>query len=327
MTSTFLTLARRRALIGLFSVLTAVPVFAQSFPTRPITLIVPFPAGGSTDLMNRVLAEKLQAQLGQPVVVDFKPGAGGNLGTEAAARAKPDGYTMVFVAMPQIIGRSIYSKLGYDLLKDLEAVGTFLETSPVLVVNPQLGVKSVAELVALAKQRPGKIEYGTGGNGTSAHLIGELFKRRAGIDLLHVPYKGSAQAVTDLIGGRVQVMFETPASIIGYAKSGTVLPLAVLGPKRIAALPQVPTAAEAGIADLELVQFASLMVPAGTPKPVIDTLSGALAKVVAQPDVRERWAAIAAEPVAMTPAASMARISAEAKRMNDIVTAAQIKAD
>ena len=327
MTPTTFQVGRRAALFGIAALLSTAPVFAQSFPTRPITLIVPFPAGGSTDLMNRVLAEKLQAQLGQPVVLDFKPGAGGNLGTEAAARAKPDGYTMVFVAMPQIIGRSIYPKLGYDLLKDLEAVGTFLETSPVLIVNPQLGVKSVAELVTLAKQRPSKIEYGTGGNGTSAHLIGELFKRRAGVDLLHVPYKGAAQAVTDLIGGRVQVMFETPASIIGYAKAGTVLPLAVLGPKRIAALPQVPTAAEAGIPDLELVQFASLMVPAGTPKSSIDTLSTALAKVVALPEVRERWAAIAAEPVSMTPSASMARITAEAKRMSDIVAASQIKAD
>jgi len=277
--------------------------------------------------MNRVLAEKLQVQLGQPVVLDFRPGAGGNLGTEQVARSKPDGYTLVFVSMPQIIGKSIYPKLGYDLLKDLDAVGTFLETAPVLIVSPQLGVKNVAELVALAKQRPGQIEYGTGGNGTSAHIIGELFKRRAGIDLLHVPYKGAAQAVTDLVGGHVKVMFETPASIIGHAKSGAVVPLAVLGPKRVGVLPDVPTAAEAGIRDLELVQFASLMVPSGTPKAVIETLSGALAKVVAMPDVRERWAAIAAEPVSMTPAASMARISAEVKRMSEIVTAAKIKAD
>ncbi len=327
MTSNSTSITRRTAMAGIVAAAFGGTARAQSFPSRPITLIVPFPAGGSTDAMNRVLAEKLQAQLGQPVVLDFKPGAGGNLGTELAARAKPDGYTLVFVAMPQIIGRSIYPKLGYDLLKDLEAVGTFLETAPVLVVSPQLGVKTVAELVALAKQRPGQIEYGTGGNGTSAHLVGELFKRRAGIDLLHVPYKGAAQAVTDLIGGRVKVMFETPASIVGHAKNGTVLPLAVLGAKRVAALPQVPTAAEAGIADLELVQFASLMTPAGTPKAVIDTLSAALAKVVALPEVRERWLAIAAEPVAMTPAASMARITAEAKRMHDIVTAAQIKAD
>lgn len=295
--------------------------------SRPITLIVPFPAGGSTDGMNRILAEKLQEQLGTPVVLDFKPGAGGNLGTEIAARARPDGHTLVFVAMPQIIGRSIYPRLGYDLLKDLEAVGTFLETTPVLVVTAQLGVKTLRELVTLAKAQPGKLEYGTGGNGTSAHLMGELFKRRTGVDLLHVPYKGAAQAVTDLIGGRVKVMFETPASIVGHAKAGTVIPLAVLGPKRLDALPQVPTAAEAGVSDLELVQFASLMTPAGTPKSTIDTLSAALARVTALPEVRDRWAALAAEPAFAPPAATMARMTTEARRISEIVTAAQIKAD
>jgi tripartite-type tricarboxylate transporter receptor subunit TctC len=318
---------RRHALLSLFSVAIASPAHAQSFPTRPLTLIVPFPGGGSTDVMNRMLAEKLKEQLGQPVVLDFKPGAGGNIGTEAAARAAPDGYTLVFVAMPQIISRSVYPRLGYDLLKDLEAVGTFLETAPVLVVNPSLGVKSVRELVAAAKAQPGKIEYGTGGNGTSAHLLGELFKRETGTDLLHVPYKGAAQAVTDLIGGQIKVMYETPPSIVGHVKSGALVALAVMGPKRLAALPDVPTIAEVGFPGLELVQFATLMTPAGAPKSTIDTLAAALAKIVVMPDVRERWAAIGAEPVSMTPAASMARITAEAKRLGAIVAAANIKAD
>lgn len=237
---------RRQTLLTLMAVGASPWAVAQAFPSRPLTLIVPFPAGGSTDLMNRTLAEKLQELLGQPVVLDFKPGVGGNLGTEIAARAKPDGHTLVFVSLPQLIGRSIYPKLGYDLLKDLEAIGTFLETAPVLVVQPSLNVKTVRDLVTLAKAQPGKIEYGTGGNGTSAHLLGELFKRSTGTDLLHVPYKGAAQAVTDLIGGRIKVMYETPASIIGHAKSGAVVPLAVMGPKRLGALPNVPTIAEAG---------------------------------------------------------------------------------
>ncbi|MBM3646769.1 MAG: tripartite tricarboxylate transporter substrate binding protein [Alphaproteobacteria bacterium] len=318
---------RRHALLGLFAVGAAPSARAQSFPTRPLTLIVPFPGGGSTDVMNRTLADKLKEQLGQPVVLDFKPGAGGNIGAEVAARAAPDGYTLVFISMPQIISRSMYPKLGYDLLKDFEAVGTFLETAPVLIVNPSLNVKSVRELVAAAKAQPGKIEYGTGGNGTSAHLLGELFKCDTGTDLLHVPYKGAAQAVVDLIGGRVKVMFETPASIVGHVKSGAVVALAVMGPKRLAALPDVPTIAEAGFAGLELVQFATLMTPAGAPKTTIDTLAAALAKVVAMPDVRERWATIGAEPVSMTPAASMARIAAEAKRLGEIVAAANIKPD
>ncbi len=320
-------LSRRDVLLGLAGAAAAPWAGAQSFPSRPLTLIVPFPAGGSTDVMNRTLSEKLQEHLGQPVVLDFKPGAGGNLGTELAARARPDGHTLVFVAMPQIIGRSIYPRLGYDLLKDLEAVGTFLETAPVLIVQPSLGVKTVRELVALAKAQPGKIEYGTGGNGTSAHLLGELFKRGTGTDLLHVPYKGAAQAVTDLIGGRVKVMYETPASIIGHVKSGAVVPLAVMGPHRLAVMPNVPTISEAGFAGLELVQFATLMTPAGTPRTAIDTLSAALAKVVAAPEVKERWAGIAAEPVFLSPAASMARIVAETRRLGDIVTAANIKAD
>ncbi len=318
---------RRHALSSLFAAALAPAALAQGFPTRPLTLIVPFPGGGSTDVMNRMLAEKLKELLGQPVMLDFKPGAGGNIGTELAARAAPDGYTLVFVAMPQIISRSIYPRLGYDLLKDFEAVGTFLETAPVLVVNPSLGVKSVRELVAAAKARPGKIEYGTGGNGTSAHLLGELFKRDTATDLLHVPYKGAAQAVTDLVGGQVKVMFETPPSIVGHVRNGTLVPLAVMGPKRLAALPEVPTIAEAGYPGLELVQFATLLTPAGAPKPAIDTLAAALAKIVAMPDVRERWAAIGAEPVSMTPAESMARIAAEAKRLGAIVAEANIKAD
>jgi tripartite-type tricarboxylate transporter receptor subunit TctC len=221
----------------------------------------------------------------------------------------------------------VYPRLGYDLLKDFEAVGTFLETAPVLVVHPSLGVKTVSELVAAAKAQPGMIEYGTGGNGTSAHLMGELFKRRTGTDLLHVPYKGAAQAVIDLVGGRIKVMYETPASVVGHIRSGAVVPLAVMGPKRLTVLAEVPTAAEAGFPGLELVQFATLMTRAGTPKPTIDILAAALAKIVAMPDVRERWAAIAAEPVAMSPSASMARIAAEARRLGDIVAAANIKVD
>lgn len=318
---------RRHVVSSLLAAAVVPPVLAQGFPTRPLTLIVPFPGGGSTDVMNRMLAEKLKELLGQPVVLDFKPGAGGNIGTEMAARAAPDGYTLVFVAMPQIISRSVYPKLGYDLLKDFEAVGTFLETSPVLVVNPALGVKSVRELIAAARAQPGKIEYGTGGNGTSAHLLGELLKRDTGTDLLHVPYKGAAAAVTDLVGGQIKVMFETPPSIVGHVKSGTLVPLAVMGPKRLAALPDVPTIAEAGYPGLELVQFATLLTPAGAPKPAIDALAAALARIVAMPDVRERWAAIGAEPVSMSPAASMARITAEAERLGAIVAAAKIKVD
>jgi tripartite-type tricarboxylate transporter receptor subunit TctC len=320
-------LSRRRILAGLLASGAAPWSVAQRFPTRPLTLIVPFPAGGSTDVMNRILAEQLSAQLGQPVVLDFKPGAGGNLGTEIAARAKPDGHTLVFVAMPQIIGRSVYPRLGYDLLTDLEAIGTFLETAPVLIVQPSLGVKSVRELVAAAKAQPGRIEYATGGNGTSAHLLGELFKRGTGTDLLHVPYKGAAAAVTDLIGGHVKVMFETPASIIGHVRKGAVVPLAVMGPRRLAAMPELPTIAEAGWPGLELVQFATLMTPSGAPRAAIDTLSEALSKVVAMPEVRERWAGIAAEPVSMTPAASTALIHAEARRLGGIVAAAGIRPD
>jgi tripartite-type tricarboxylate transporter receptor subunit TctC len=321
--------ATRRTVLMSLAAATLSPqaAMAQSFPSKPLTLIVPFPGGGSTDVMNRILAEKLKELLGQTVVLDFKPGVGGNLGTEIAARAAPDGHTMVFVTMPQIISRSVYPKLGYDLLKDLTAVATVLETAPVMVVHPSLGVKTVAELVALAKTQPGKIEYGTGGNGTSAHLMGELFKRQTGTDLLHVPYKGAAQAVTDLLSGQIKVMYETPASIVGHVKSGAVVPLAVMGPRRIGVLGQVPTSAEAGYPDLELVQFATIMVPSATPKSAIDTLAAALAKIVLMPDVKERWAAIAAEPVSMTPEASMARITSEAKRLGDIVAAANIKVE
>lgn len=276
---------------------------AASYPTKPVRLIVPFPAGGPTDGMARLIGQHLSQQLGQPVVVDNRGGAGGTIATEAVATAAPDGYTLLFSTTGTMaINPSLYHSLKVDPLKAFDAVGSVASTINVLVVPNSLPAGNVKELVGLAKQRPGALTFGSAGNGSSNHLSGELFKSMAGIDIVHVPYKGSAAAFTDLLGGRISMMFDTVSSQVQYIGSGKVKALGVTGSARSDALPKVPTIAESGLPGFDVTIWFGLSAPKGTPPDAVHRLNGELQKVLAQADVKKQLAALGASPLPGTPA-------------------------
>jgi tripartite-type tricarboxylate transporter receptor subunit TctC len=274
-----------------------------AYPDKPIRLVVGFPAGQATDMIARVFAKKLQDTLGQPVVVDNKAGAAGIIGSEIVAKAPPDGYTLVVGSSGTMaINPSLYSKLPYHPLKDFQPVSILAVVPLFLAVNPQFPAQNAADLVKLAKATPGKINYGSAGSGVTSHLTMELFKQAQGIDLIHVPYKGSPAAVTDLIGGQVNVMFDTGPALLQHMRSGKVRILAVASKTRNAAAPNVPTMAEAGLGNFEAPAWIGLAAPKGTPKEVIDALQKALASWRDAADVREQLTAVGAEPATMSAA-------------------------
>ncbi|WP_130392992.1 Bug family tripartite tricarboxylate transporter substrate binding protein [Cupriavidus agavae] len=276
---------------------------AASYPTKPIRLIVPFPAGGPTDGMARLIGQHLSQQLGQPVVVDNRGGAGGTIATEAAAAASPDGYTLFFSTTGTLaINPSLYRSLKVDPVKAFDAVGSVASTTNVLVVPNSLPAGNIKELVALAKQKPGSLTFGSAGNGSSNHLSGELFKSMAGIDIVHVPYKGSAAAFTDLLGGRISMMFDTVSSQVQYIAGGKVKALGVTGPLRSEALPKVPTVAESGLPGYDVTIWFGLSAPKGTPPEAVHRLNAELQKVLAQADVKKQLAILGANPLPGTPA-------------------------
>jgi tripartite-type tricarboxylate transporter receptor subunit TctC len=283
---------RRRPVLSLaaLALLPAAAARAQAaWPARAIRLVVPFPAGSSPDLIARMLAEPLALRLGQPVVIENKPGAGGNLGTGLVAKAEPDGHTLLFTIQGPLVTAPLLSKsLGYDPLRELAPV-TLVATSPnVLVVDPRLGAASVADLVRLARERPGKFNYGSVGNGSAAHLAMESFKARAGVDLVHVPYQGFAQIVTAMLAGDVQAAFMVPGPAMGQVRAGKLRALAVSTLGRVAALPELPTMAEQGYPGFEAVSWQAVLAPAGTPAPVISRLSTELVEIIKREDTRTR---------------------------------------
>lgn len=295
---------------------------APGYPTKPVRLIVPFPAGGPTDAMARLIGQHLSQQLGQPVIVDNRGGAGGTIATEAAAGAAPDGYTLFFATTGTMaINPSLYRSMKVDPIKAFDAVGSVASTVNVLVVPNSLPVGSVKELVALAKQKPGSLTFGSAGNGSSNHLSGELFKSMAGIDIVHVPYKGSAAAFTDLLGGRISMMFDTVSSQVQYIGSGKVKALGVSGPTRSETLPKVPTIAESGLAGFDVTIWFGLSAPKGTPPEVIHQLNGELQKVLAQADVQRQLAALGARPLPGTPADFAKLVQHDAAKWSPVVKA------
>ena len=293
-------LATRLLALAAFTAITALATGAaradDKYPSRPVTLVVPQAAGGANDAIARIVAQKLSEATGQPFVVENKPGAGGNLGMAAVAKTKPDGYTLVLTAdSAAVINPALYKTPGFDTLKDFEPVAPVATAGYVLVANTAFPPKNVAELVATAKAAPGKYTIASAGNGTLNHLIGEMLGKATGIELVHVPYKGSAAAVTDLVGGQVQVSVQSLPSSIAFIKSGKLKVLGVVNEKRVAALPDAPTIGET-IKGFGQTPWYGVFAPAGTPKPVIAQLQAALAKVVDAPDTKEKLAAVGCEP-------------------------------
>jgi tripartite-type tricarboxylate transporter receptor subunit TctC len=273
----------------------------DKYPSKPVTVVVPQAAGGANDAIARVIAQKLSEQMGQPFVIDNKTGAGGNVGTVAVARTKADGYTLMITAdSAMVINPSLYKSTGFDPIKDFEPVGTVATAGYVLVANPNFSPKNTAELVALAKQQPGKINIGSAGNGTLNHLIGEMLGKAAGIDMVHVPYKASSAAVTDLVAGQVEVSVQSLPSSIAFIRSGKVKVLGVVNPKRLPALPDTPTIGET-IKGFGTTPWYGMFVPAGTPKHIVAQLNAEIAKALESKEVLDRLAGVGCEPYKSTP--------------------------
>lgn len=307
----------------------AVPVAAaaQAFPTKPVKIIVTYPPGGGADMMARLVAPRMAESLGQPVVVENKPGASGQIGAGEVARAAPDGYTLMLDAANFAVNPGLYPKLPYDPAKAFAPIGVLALYPNMLVVTPSFAPKSVKELVDLAKAKPGTVAFASSGNGSAQHLAGELFKQKAGVDLQHIPYKGGGPALNDVIGGQVPVFFANVASGLAHVKGGKLRALALTGGKRIAALPDTPTMAEAGVPGYEVYEWNAIFAPAGTPAPVVAKLADALAKAMASPEVRERVAALGGEIAGYGPKDAEKFIREQTELWGRVVKAGQIKVD
>jgi tripartite-type tricarboxylate transporter receptor subunit TctC len=294
--------------------------YGQGFPEKPIRFVVGFTPGGPSDILARALGQKLAERWSQQVVIENRPGAGGNMAAEAVARSAADGYTWL-LGNNSILAtnQTLYRSLPYDPVKDFAPVSLVAVQPNILVVNPQLPVNSVAELISYARKHPGKLNYASSGSGAAAHLAGELFKTMAGVDLVHVPYKGAQPALTDVIGGQVQVMFATSASVIPFIKAGKLRGLAVTTARRSPSVPDLPTVSEAGVAGFEATTWHGVVVPAATPVPLIERLSRDIVSVLGQPDLRERLAALGAEVLAGTPHEFADYIAAEIPKWSKVV--------
>jgi tripartite-type tricarboxylate transporter receptor subunit TctC len=297
------------------------------FPAKVVRIIVPFPAGGTADSIPRIVAEKLNAKWGQPVIVENRPGAGGNIGAELVARAEPDGYTLLASPPgPLTINQSLYKKLSYDPTKFVPI--SLVATMPnVLAVRPTLGVSSVPELIALAKKTPGKLTYASQGNGTTSHLTANMFESMTDTQLVHVPYKGTAPALTDLMGGQVDLMFDNITSSLAPYKSGRIKILAVAAGARIPDLPDVPTLAEAGVKGFQAGSWVGVVAPANTPAPIVAAISQAIAEAVKTADVQKKFSDIAAQPVGNTPAEMAAYLAAESAKWQRVIRSANVTVD
>ena len=280
----------------------AAPALAQDYPAKPVRMIVPFAAGGPADVYARVLAQRLQESLGQPFVVDDRPGGGSVIGTDAVAKSAPDGYTLLVMSNTHTVNESLMPNKPFVLMRDFVGVAPINSSDLVLVVHPSVKANTIAELIALAKAEPGKLSYASSGPGTPYHMAGELFKSMAGVDILHVPYKGSAGARTDVLGGQVQMMFDAVTVMAPHAREGKVKALGTSGTTRSTVLPGVPTIAEAGVPGYETTIWLGVMAPKGTPAPIVAKLNAEIGRIVARQDVRDDWAKQGAVPMAMTPA-------------------------
>jgi tripartite-type tricarboxylate transporter receptor subunit TctC len=295
----------RRALLVAFALgallATLSSAVAQDYPTRPVKIIVPFAAGGPADVYARFLAQRLQEALGQPFVVDDRPGAGSIVGTDAAAKSAPDGYTLLVMSNTHTVNESLIPNKPFVLTRDFVPIAPINYSDLVMVVHPSVPAKTLAEFIALAKAQPGKLNYASSGPGTPYHMAGELFKAMAGVDIVHVPYKGSSGARTDTIGGQVQMMFDAVTTMTEHVKAGQVRALGTTGKTRSSVLPDVPTIAEAGVQGYEATIWIGLIAPKGTPPAVVNRLNAEITKIVSRPEVKRDWAAQGAVAMTMTP--------------------------
>jgi tripartite-type tricarboxylate transporter receptor subunit TctC len=304
----------------------ASPVTAQNYPNRPVHLYVPYPAGGPNDVIARLLGQELSKSFGQQMVIENRPGGSGNIAIEALARAPADGYAIALPAMAYATNPSLFSKVGYSF-DQFVPVSIVTKGPLVLVVHPSLGVKSVKELIELAKSRPGKLDYGSGGNGSSLHLAAEMFKQQAGVDIQHIPYKGTNDLISDLLTGRVPISFMSPLIAKSHVNDGKLLALGVTSPQRSPSWPDTPTVAEAGVPGYAVEAWYAVLVPKDTPKDVVETLSKEIAKAVQSPAVKEKFATLGNESVGSTVAEAEKYIADEADRWGKLLKANNIRAD
>ena len=303
-------------------------VSAQQYPAKPIRYVVPFPAGGTTDILARLVGAKLTEAWGQQIIVDNRPGAGGNVGSEFASKAPPDGYTILGgTVSSHSINTNLYSKMPYHPLRDFAPITLLVMVPNVLVVHPSVPAKSVKEFVAFAKARPGQLRFASAGNGTSQHLSGELFMMLTGTKMIHVPYKGSAPASADLLGGQVELSFENSTIAVPYIKAGRMRALGVTTAKRTGALPDTPTIAEAGVPGFEVSSWQGVFAPAGTPPDIVKKLNTEIVRIIGLPDIQRRLADIGADPVGNTPEQFTAFIKTELDKWQKVVKASGAKVD
>jgi tripartite-type tricarboxylate transporter receptor subunit TctC len=307
-------------LLLLLSTIAAIPdARAQSWPSKPVTLMVPFAPGGTTDIVARPFAQALSVEFGQPFVVENRAGAGGTLAANLAAHAPADGYTLLVATVAHTMATSLYKSLPYDFEKDFVPITVLASVPNILIVNPSVPAKSVQELIAYAKANPGKLAYGSAGNGSTEHLSAELFKAMTGVDMVHIPYKGGAPMMTDLIGGQIQVAIETSGSAAPYIQSGKVRALAVTTPVRSPAFPDVPTLVESGLRSYDVTTWYAVLAPRGTPAEITNRLYNAIVKILKTPDMKQRLEQFGAEPGGMTPDQFAGFIKSETAKWTKVV--------
>ncbi|HUL87518.1 MAG TPA: tripartite tricarboxylate transporter substrate binding protein [Pseudolabrys sp.] len=314
------------ALLALAGV-AVIPAFeakADEYPSRPVKIIVPFGAGGPTDVYARAIGEELRKALHQPFVMENRPGAGTTIGTEVVAKSAPDGYTLLMVSGTQTVNETLYAHKQYQLMRDLVPVAPLIDTDLVLVVHPSVPAKNLSELLALARAKPGTINYGSSGPGSNYHMAGELLKNLTGIDIVHVPYKGSTGARNDILSGQVQILFDSVPTMAPMIKAGLVRALGTTGKSRSPTLPDVPTMAEAGVPGFNATLWVGFMVPAGTPQPIVDKLNREITKILARPDVKEAWEKTGATPVVMTQQEFKAFMDSQVAKWANVIKANNI---
>jgi tripartite-type tricarboxylate transporter receptor subunit TctC len=316
-----------RCLFALLALTATVAADAQTYPTKPVKIIVPFAAGGPADIYARVIAQKLGETMGQAFIVEDRPGAGSLIGTDAVAKSAPDGYTLLLMSNTHTVNETLVPNKPYGLLRDFVGIAPINYSDLVLVAHPSLPVSSLADLLKLAKSRPGKLNYASSGTGTPYHMAGELFKSMAGVHLVHIPYRGSTGARTDLLGGQVDLMFDAVTTMADHAKAGKVKALATTGAQRSTVLPDVPTMGEAGVPGYEATIWLGLLAPKGTPPAIVQRLNEAVGKVTGQPEIRQLWGRQGATPMVMTTAAFDKYIQDDIAKWARVIHSAHITAE